>query len=61
MSEIEDMTVDQMQLYLKAYTKKTLLDKIDKVTLEAVASQGDNKAISKSVKNLQDVISKIDR
>ena len=54
------MTIDQMQLYLKAYTKKNLMQQINQVTLDAIASQGDNKAISKSIKNLQKIIDQLE-
>ncbi len=54
------MTIDQMQHHLKAYTKKNLLEQINKVTLDAIASQGDNKAIKKSITNLQKVIDSIE-
>lgn len=55
------MTIDQMQHHLKAYTKKNLLEQINKVTLDAIASQGDNKAIKKSVDNLQKVINELEK
>lgn len=61
MSEIQDMTIDQMRMHLKAYTKKNLLDQINKVALDAVAAQGDKKAIESTMKNLQSVIKEIER
>lgn len=54
------MTIDQMRLHIKAHTKKTLLNQINEVVLNAVASQGDNKAVNETIKNLQKVIRDID-
>lgn len=55
------MTIDQLRLHLRAHTKKTVLNQINEVVLNAVASQGDNKAVNETIKNLQKLVQDLDK